>query len=357
MPKKERSVSFCPGPSRVWDEVPKYVKEAHRLGILSMNHRSAEFMAMMESTVRLLKDRLRIPREYHVLFVGSATECWEIIAQSVIGQTPSLHLYNGTFGEKWYEYTKHLCPQAHSVPFGREEDLAVENFTRLSGLLCLSQNVSSNGTQVTAARLTTLRKNNPAALVAIDATSSMAGIKLNFATADFWYASVQKCFGLPAGLAVMLLSPRAQARVRSLKEKAHYNSLLFMSEMMEKWQTSFTPNVLGIYLLQRVMHRAKPIAETDRKTDERYRDWVKFFADGQRLRLLINNNQVRSRTVISVQGSPATVEEIKTKARSSGLLLGEGYGALKKDSFRIANFPALKKKEIHRLMDFLRPHL
>jgi phosphoserine aminotransferase len=327
------------------------------MGILSMNHRSPEFMAMMESTVKLLKDRLKIPRDYTVLFTGSATECWEVIAQSVIGPMPSLHFYNGAFGEKWSDYTRRLCPQAQAVSFGREDDLAVENYTKLSGLICVTQNETSNATQVGQSRLAILRKNNPASLIAVDATSSMAGIRLNFALADIWYASVQKCFGLPAGLAVMALSPKAMTRARSLKEKGHYNSLLFMGEMMEKWQTSFTPNVLGMYLLQRSLDAGKPITQTDRKTNERFRGWVKFFEGGQKLRLLVSNPQVRSKTVIAVQGSPATVEEVKSRARSSGFLLGEGYGALKKDSFRIANFPALKKKEIHRLMDFLRPHL
>ena len=39
--------------------------------------------------------------------------------------------------------------------------------------------------------------------------------------------------------------------------------------------------------------------------------------------------------------------------KKHGFLLGEGYGVLKKDTFRIANFPALRKKEIARLMKFL----
>jgi phosphoserine aminotransferase len=49
----------------------------------------------------------------------------------------------------------------------------------------------------------------PDALIAVDATSSMAGVELDWQSADIWFASVQKCFGLPAGMAVMVCSPRA----------------------------------------------------------------------------------------------------------------------------------------------------
>jgi phosphoserine aminotransferase len=43
-------ISFYPGPSRIYDAVPRYVKEAAAEGILSMNHRSDEFMKMSKKT-------------------------------------------------------------------------------------------------------------------------------------------------------------------------------------------------------------------------------------------------------------------------------------------------------------------
>ena len=89
-------ISFYPGPSRVHDEIPEYVKEACKKGILSINHRSPEFMAISEKTISLLRAKLEIPVDYTVLYTTSATECWEIIAQSVIGKS-SYHFFNGAF--------------------------------------------------------------------------------------------------------------------------------------------------------------------------------------------------------------------------------------------------------------------
>jgi len=100
-------ISFYPGPSRVHDEIPTYVKDAARQGIMSMNHRSEEFMTISKRTIALLKQKLNIPKNYTIFFTTSATECWEIIAQSWITDK-SYHLFNGSFGQKWYEYTHKL---------------------------------------------------------------------------------------------------------------------------------------------------------------------------------------------------------------------------------------------------------
>jgi len=349
-------ISFYPGPSRVHDQIPKYVKDAYHKGILSMNHRSEEFMTLCEKTVTLLKEKLDIPKNYTIFFTSSATECWEIIAQSLI-KKESLHLYNGAFGEKWFNYSKRIRPGAQALPFEREHELDLKEikFSK-SELICITQNETSNGTQVSDGLISSIQKKFPKALIAVDATSSMAGIELNFLKADIWFASVQKCFGLPAGLAVMVCSPKAVERIKSIKENDHYNSLVFMNEMMNQWQTPYTPNVLGIYLLMRVVKDSKKIDSIHKKTEARASAWYDFFKDGKKLRLTIQNPRVRSNTVITISGKPELLSEVKNKAKKEGLLLGEGYGSLKETTFRIANFPALKKNEIKKLKDFLKAY-
>ena len=350
-------ISFYPGPSRVHDKIPKYVRVAHKKGIMSMNHRSPEFIELSKRTIALLKDRLTIPKEYSVFYTSSATECWEIIAQSVVEKS-SIHVFNGAFGEKWFDYTKRLRPEAQSLPFDLNELPAVDNpLLTEAEIICLTQNETSNGTQLPVSFIALLKKNNPKAIIAVDATSSMAGIDLNFKAADIWFASVQKCFGLPAGLALLICSPKVMESVKKINEKSHYNSLTLMNKMMADWQTTHTPNVLGIYLLSRVLKKMKVIDKVDQKITGRQREWHAFFKNSDKLHLVDSNPEVLSKTVIAVAGRPEWIEKIKTKAKTKGLLLGEGYGSLKKETFRIANFPALRKKEIRKLMNFLLPYL
>lgn len=349
---EKRMISFYPGPSRVHDDIPRYVQDAFNKGMLSINHRSDEFMEMSERTLTLLKEKLEIPRDYTIFYTSSATECWEIIAQSVI-ETQSYHLFNGAFGKKWFEYTRRLHPEATPLEFGLNDLIDVEGLQiEAGGVLCLTQNETSNGTQVSAGTMASLREKYPDNLIAVDATSSMAGIRLDFTLADIWFASVQKCFGLPAGLGLLICSPTAMEHVTRVDEKDHYNSLTFMASMMEKWQTPFTPNVLNIYLLCRVMEKAKPIAQVHEKILGRYKKWSRFFSEKITLHPLVDNEQARSYTVIPVAADETLIASVKSKARKKGFLLGEGYGDLKTTTFRVANFPAIRKKEIKALKDF-----
>lgn len=346
-------VSFYPGPSHVHDQVPKWVKAAHKKGILSMNHRSPEFVDLSKKTISLLKRKLKIPNDYIIFFASSATECWEVIAQSLV-KTKSIHFYNGAFGEKWFDYTQRLKPDAQSMPFDPEKELIPTGLSLNEGdIICVTQNETSNGTEIQSKLIATIKKNNPDHLLAVDATSSMAGIFLNFQSADIWFASVQKCFGLPAGLSVMACSPRAIDQMQIIGEKNHYNSLTLMKEMMDKGQTPYTPNVLGIYLLKCALKSMDKIDDVDQKITRRQKEWIRFFQGSKNLHPLIANPEVRSRTVIAVRGNARLIEVIKAVALKKGMLLGEGYGSLKKETFRIANFPAIKKKEIAKLMSLL----
>jgi phosphoserine aminotransferase len=348
-------ISFYPGPSRVHNEIPKYVKDAFKEGILSINHRSNEFVKMSEKTVTLLRQKLGIPKSYTVLFTSSATESWEIIAQSLVTEK-SYHLYNGAFGQKWFDYTKRIHPLVVPIPFELNEKLDPKKliFEQREGVICITQNETSNGTQVSNSIIRNIKKNNPTYLVAIDATSSMAGIQLDFKSADIWFASVQKCFGLPAGLGLLICSPQAIQQSAIIGEKNHYNSLTFMTEMMDKWQTSCTPNVLGIYLLMRVLENSEPIDEIHAKVFERYKKWMDFFAGSPTLKHLVTKQDVQSLTVLSITAPTTLIEKIKAEAKQKGLLLGEGYGSWKTSSFRIANFPAIQNNEIETLKRFLK---
>lgn len=347
-------ISFYPGPSKVYDEIPAYMQDAFKQGILSINHRSAEFMSLCYETISLLKQKLFIPANYTVLFTTSATECWEIISQSLI-QTKSTHIYNGAFGEKWFQYTQRLNVQAESHRFKNDE---LPNPKKLvfthSDVICITQNETSNGTQVSNVIIGGIRKKNAQALIAVDATSSMGGIELQFKNADVWFASVQKCFGLPAGLAVMVCSPAAMQRMSLINERAHYNSLVLMKEMIDKHQTMCTPNVLGIYLLMRVLKKVKTIDVVHGGLTKRVESWRKFFSKHNTLKLFTKDERLLSDTVLCLQGPADDIQKIKTRARKAGFVLGEGYGEFKSTTLRIANFPALKEKEIKSLKDFLK---
>ena len=348
-------ISFYPGPSKIYPEVADYLQDAVKNDVLSINHRSPEFAEISKNAILYLKEKLNIPEDYTVLYTSSATECWEIIAQSLI-KRGSYHIYNGAFGEKWYNYTSKLIPIAQAHKFDKEETINVDNIkvSKDTEVICLTQNETSNGTQVLEATIKELKEKFPEQLIAIDATSSMGGIEIDFTVADIWLASVQKCFGMPAGLGILICSPKAINRVLMFNDNHYYNSLVFMYENMQAWQTPYTPNVLNIYLLNRIFNSVFSIKTISEKIEERAKSWYAFIESLKELTPLITNPTTRSDTVIAVKGEPDLIRKVKLAAKEKGLLLGSGYGNWKKDTFRIANFPALNEDEIDVLKNFLK---
>jgi phosphoserine aminotransferase len=343
-----KQVSFFPGPSRVYAKVPEFLLDAYTEGYMSVNHRSGTFMELVENTKDMLREKLLVPADYEIIFLSSATECWEVIAQSLT-QKNSAHFYSGSFGQKWYE-TASKITETIAMPFDTEQPAPVKELPAAS-VLCFTQNETSNASQVDQQLLKDVRKRFDG-LIAVDTTSSMAGIRLDFTLADIWYASVQKCFGIPAGMAVMFLSPKAVQVAEKIGERGHYNSVLNALDHWRKNQAPYTPNVLDIYLLYRTQKASKGIEAVEKKVLARHADWEAFFENFGEFGLIPENPEVRSKTVLAVQCP--NPQEIIEKAAELDITLGKGYGAWRDSTFRIANFPAIKKKEIVRLQKFLR---
>jgi len=349
-------ISFYPGPSKIDESVPGFVMEAAQKGILSINHRSEAFIEISKFAVEQLKSKLEIPDDYLIAFVSSATECWEIIAQSLIKES-SLHYYNGAFGEKWHEYTKKIKPNTQAIPYAFDTIIPLEKGRDNSAdLICITQNETSNGTAVGMEQLKILRRQNPQALLAIDATSSLAGVHLDISLGDVWYSSVQKCLGLPAGMAVLILSPAAVKRAEEVGENMHYNSLLSIIEKAKIFQTTYTPNVLNIFLLGKVLDSRPSISIIHKKLEERYHSLYSFWGIFSQFKPLVQDKTIQSKTVLAVQTSTALLDHVKKTALKHDLLLGNGYGTWKNSTFRIANFPSISDNEMNLLYAFFKEH-
>jgi phosphoserine aminotransferase len=109
-----------------------------------------------------------------------------------------------------------------------------------------------------------------------------------------------------------------------------------------------------VYLLSRVVEMVEPIGPTGDRLERRASDWYAFLETLSGLQPLISNAAVRSATVIAVEASPALIVRLKEGAKREGIVLGNGYGAWKDTTFRIANFPALTAEENGLLRNFLR---
>ena len=347
-------ITFYPGPSKLHASVKRHFETAFDKGLISYNHRSRVFSKIIEETTETLRNKLNVLNDYFVAYTSSATECWEIIAQSLV-QNSCLNIYNGAFGEKWHTYTKNLAGTSYNIEYDYNTPLAEVNLPNQSfDVICLTHCETSNGTSISNEEIKDIRTQYPDSVIAVDATSSMAGIEIDFTKADVWFASVQKCFGLPAGMAVMIYSPKAIEQASKIGEKIHYNSFTNIHQNAVKHQTTHTPNTTNIYLLNEVMKELPSITEVSTRINSQAKDWYQFFEESNCLDLLIKNKICRSNTVIAIEAEEILIDDIKQKAEEANILLGRGYGKWLNKSFRIANFPAIEAQEIIVLKTFFK---
>ena len=343
--------SFYPGPSTIHSSIPSMVMDAHDVGILSANHRSPDFMELSFATKSQLRSQLKVPDDYGIIFISSATEAWEILSQSLTKQT-SQHFFNGAFGLKWAKTAQKLGISVVKSPFGIDKPLPTDQINSSAEWLCITACETSNGTMVNQNLLKKLSLGRlPHQLIAVDATSALGGIVLNFQLADYWFASCQKCLGLPAGLGLLIVSPAAIDKGRSLSERAHYNSFLNLFECASKEQTHYTPNVLNIYLLWRTLAEGSPIRIIDKRLRARMVGINPMIESNKVFAWLVSNASLRSPTVITLRTSDPEV--IKNNALAQNMILGNGYGAWKDTTLRIANFPAVDDIQFQILLEWI----
>lgn len=332
-------LNFYPGPSRLYPQVAQYAQEAFASGILERNHRSSAFKAVLAACTRQVKAHLAVPEDYAVYYVSSATEAWEICAQSLL-QSP-LFVHNGAFGMKWYTYTRRLLPEADQRSYGLEEDPPYAGEQDL----CFVANETSNGTHVP------YFPGSRKGLICVDAVSSLGGIDYAMDGADVWISSVQKCFGLPSGMGILILSPKALERAREKGDRAFYNSVLFLEENFSKNETPYTPSILGIYLLHRLLSDLPPKSAVDHHLRRRAAALYRFFESMDCAKPLVQREDLRSPTVLTLacDRSAALLRFLEEQ----GVIAGKGYGAWQTETFRIANFPAIADEDYVKLSQIL----
>lgn len=353
-------LNFYPGPSKIYDNLKDFSIEAFESGILEQNHRSQPFMILLEETISLLKKHLNIPEDYKVYFTSSATECWEICAQSLIRGKVQF-LYNGAFGKKWFKYTvtnpqinsttNYELPTIRGTRFFINQNIDEVEIDTENDVVCWVSSETSNGTHTSFDSIKKLKEKSPKALLVVDATSSLGGENYHIADGDVWFASSQKCFGLPSGLGIMIVSPKALERAFEINERNHYNSLIFIEENFRKFQTHYTPNILGIYLFKRLLETLPKINVVSEKLYQRS-EWIYgFFENNEHFDLLVENAEMRSKTVVAI--IPKNMDIAVAFFKNSNVIVGKGYGEWKNNTLRIANFPAIPDEDFEELFRLL----
>lgn len=354
MPKK---IFFTPGPSALYFTVEMHLKEALKHQVMEINHRSPQAEGYFKGAVENLKSLMGIPEDYSIFFLSSATEIWERQLQNLVIEK-SHHYTYGAFSNRFFDFGQKLGYQASNTAadFGAIPATDLDNMPQDVELISMALNETSTGASFLVDDIYEIGAARPQALIAVDGVSAFPVIDLDFTKVDSTYFSVQKCFGLPAGLGVWILSPRAIAKAEEKLAKGHtigaYQAIPNLLKNANKFQTTYTANVLDIFLLNKVTSDMlqKGIDVIRREANYKAALLQHTVEQHPLLSHFVKNKAHRSKTVV-VANTDIDSGKILAELNKKGFVLGNGYGSYKGKQIRIASFPTHSKEQIELLVD------
>ncbi|MEO0939558.1 MAG: phosphoserine transaminase [Pseudomonadota bacterium] len=179
---------------------------------LGRSHRAAVGKAKLAEAIELTREILGVPADYKIGIVpASDTGAYEMAMWTMLGERPVEMVAWESFGAGWVtDAVKQLKIDAtvHEAPYGEIVDLAALNYDHD---VCFTWNGTTSGVRVAGDPIPADR----AGLTLCDATSAAFAMDLPWDKLDVTTFSWQKVLGGEAAHGMLILSPRAVARLES----------------------------------------------------------------------------------------------------------------------------------------------
>ncbi len=247
----DRSLLMIPGPIEFEPDV------LQALGAPTISHVSPEFIEMFGQALEWMREVWICPSGQPFVVAGSGMLAMEMAVANLIEPgDKALVLSTGVFGDRYVELLNRYAADVHKIhaPLGATidlEDVESELEAHSYKLMTVTHVDTSTGVRVNAEAISALaQKHN--VLTVLDGVCSVAGEELRQEEwgIDVVLTASQKAIGVPPGLALMVVSPRALSTWKERKTQvanyyADWNNWLPVMEAYEARQPSYfgTPPV------------------------------------------------------------------------------------------------------------------
>ncbi len=194
-------------------------------------------------------------------------------------------------------------------------------------------------------------------LLFVDAVSAMGGVELKVDKwdLDICFASSQKCFGIPPGLAITTASEKALLKSEKAKNKGWYFDLkLFEKYQKQESSTPMTPVIPQVFALR------KALEIIDREDKQSFFNLysernLRIRRGLDKLGLTLFPEKGYESPTVTCVNAPQRIggPEIYEKMRDKGFELAEGYGEAKERTFRIGNMGYVTFENIDAMLNAL----
>jgi len=343
--------NFGAGPCILPQEVFKQASSAvldfkDGLSILEISHRSPEFEAVVEETVKLIKELLNVPSGYSVLLLqGGASLQFSMVPMNLLPEGKSAaYLDSGVWASKAIKEVKHFG-KANIVASSKDS-----NYTFIpkdfeipadSAYFHYTSNNTIYGTELF---------DLPASKVPVvcDMSSDIMSRVIDVSKYDLIYAGAQKNIG-PAGLTVVIVKDEILGKTgRSIPSMLDYKSHIDGGSMYN------TPPVFSIYtamLNLRWLKSKGGIAEIEKENIAKAKA---LYAEIDRNSLFKGTCAVEDRShmnICFVMEDPELEKPFAKYADENGFEGLKGHRSV--GGFRASMYNALPITSVHALIDLM----
>ena len=347
---------FIPGPVKVNDDV------LQQLARPTLGHRGKEYAQLHGETVDMLR-KLLFTKQNVFLSTSSASGIWEASIRNCAapGETV-LCTMCGAFSDKWASVVRSCGRDADElkVDWGKpilpdmlDKKLAAGKYAAVT----IVYSETSTGMANPVAEISEMMKEKyPDILVFVDCVSAMIGLPMKFDELgwDVAFASVQKAFAIPPGLAVAVVSSRALEKSKNVPGRGYYFDFQEFAKKAEQNQTPTTPAIPHIMALnyqckKLVAEGIENVWKRHKKMGDFVRSWAKEkFA-------LFCDEKYASNTLTAIKNTRGinVAETISAIQKKHNTIFGNGYGKLKEGTFRIAHMGDITLNELKELIGWI----
>lgn len=266
----------------------------------------------------------------------------------------------GAFGNRWHELAEcnNVPADKHEVPWGQAiTPELVEQYlsTGKYDVVTITHNETSTGIMNPVQDLAKVIAKYPDVVFLLDSVSSMAGVSIpvDALGVDIAITSTQKALGLPPGMAICSVSPKAIERMKQVKYRGAYLDLLSLYEYVLKkdYQYPSTPSLSHMYALEVQLDYMINVEglENRWKRHEAMADTTREWAN-RHFQIFPDKVEWASNTLTTIKNTRnISVKDLNTELGKRGFAISNGYGDLKEKTFRIAHMADCQPEELTEL--------
>ena len=278
---------------------------------------------------------------------------------ALIGTGPRvLALVHGAFSKRWFEVAQLLGKDVRALEcaWGEAPDaLEIERVLAQEGpfdAVTLVCNETSTGVRAPPAPIAEVLAAHPGTQLLVDVVSLLAGAAIDFDAhaLDFALAGTQKALALPPGLTVFCVSRRYLERARRRELRGYYLDPVRILDGHTERKTPSTPCTPLYYALARQLEDISSGATlTGGQDPHGPTAWQMRFEKHQRMAArtlqwaaghdlkLLPAAKLASPTISCIRSGSIDTPAFIAGLKARGFEIGNGYGKLKNQTFRIGH--------------------